>query len=139
MYSPLVFKIHSKKTFLVFLVRNLKTQGKVIKSWCLFGQKPKNTRKSHRKLMSFRRLFGMNFEDEGARWYFSYKQFQNINFSCAFFFEKLISWNILFYCSVLSNKLQILRKVQSQWLIKIFYIPQTKITKWAIKWIILKF
>ena len=33
---------------------------------CVFGQKPKNTWKSHRNLMSFRRLFGMNFEDEGA-------------------------------------------------------------------------
>ena len=31
-----------------------------------FGQKLKNTRKSHRKLMSFRHLFGLNFEDEGA-------------------------------------------------------------------------
>ena len=29
-------------------------------------QKPKNTRKSPRKLMSFRFLFGLNFEDEGA-------------------------------------------------------------------------
>ena len=29
----------------------------------LSAQKPKNTRKSHRKLMSFRRLFGLNFED----------------------------------------------------------------------------
>ena len=50
----------------MFFVRNLKTQGKVIKSWYLFGQKPKNTRKSHRKLMSFPRLFGLNFEDLGA-------------------------------------------------------------------------
>ena len=31
-----------------------------------WAQKPKNTRKSHRKLMSFRCLFGLNFEDEGA-------------------------------------------------------------------------
>ena len=52
--------------FLVLLVRNLKTQGNVIKSWCVFSQKPKNTRKSHWKLLSFRCLFGMNFEDEGA-------------------------------------------------------------------------
>ena len=97
-FSPLIFKIQSKKTtkrhqlsmtfpcvfrfltekdrlnfedegatFLVFFVRNLKTQGKDIKSWCLFGQIPKTTRKSHWKLMSFQRLFGLNFEDEGAK------------------------------------------------------------------------
>ena len=81
--SPLIFKIQSKRhrkdinfrwLFLVFFVRNLKTQGKVIKSWCLFGQKPKNTRKSHRKLMSFRHLFGLNFEDEGAKFLWSSNQ-----------------------------------------------------------------
>ena len=55
-------------SFPCLFVRNLKTQGKVIKSWCLFGQKPENTRKSHRKLMSFRHLFGLKFEDEVAIW-----------------------------------------------------------------------
>ena len=53
-FSPLIFKISSKRLqkdinfrwlFLVFFVRNIKTQEKVIKSWCLFG---------------------LNFEDEGA-------------------------------------------------------------------------
>ena len=38
--------------------------------WVVFlgfwAQKPKNTIKSHRKLMSFWRLFRLNFEDEGA-------------------------------------------------------------------------
>ena len=30
------------------------------------AQKPKNTRKSHQQLMSFRCVFGLNLEDEGA-------------------------------------------------------------------------
>ena len=52
---------------------NLKRHQKDINFRWLFhvflgfwAQKPKNTRKSHRKLMSFRRLFRLNFEDEGA-------------------------------------------------------------------------
>ena len=33
-------------------------------SWGFWAQKPKNTIKSHPKLMSFRRLFRLNFEDD---------------------------------------------------------------------------
>ena len=67
-YSPLIFKIQSKRRqkdinfrwlFLVFL-------GFWVVFLGFWAQKPKNTRKSPRKLMSFRFLFGLNFEDEGA-------------------------------------------------------------------------
>ena len=89
--SPLIFKIQSKRhqkditfqwLFLVFFVRNLKTQGKVIKSWCLFGQKPKNTRKSHRKLMSFQRLLDWILKMRGVKYKLLNRQVDKI----------LISW-----------------------------------------------
>ena len=53
--------------------KTLKRHQKDINFWWLFlvflgfwAQKPKNTTKSHQKLMSFRCLFRLNFEDEGA-------------------------------------------------------------------------
>ena len=60
-FSPFIFKIQSKRHW------------KDINLWQLFlvflgfwAEKPKNTWKSHRKLMSFWCLFRLNFEDEGA-------------------------------------------------------------------------
>ena len=88
LFSPIVFKIQSEKTSkrhrkdiektstfddfsLRFLVselrnqktqlRNLKTQGKVIESWCLFDV--------------FSESFGLNFEEEGG----NFKAFGMIN------------------------------------------------------------
>ena len=85
----------AKSKFDVFLVRNLKTQGKVIES--------------------FRRLFELNFEDEGATSSF----LQNVHFSSVYgdarifvkencySFEKELHFNWKYIKDTESNQIQI--------------------------------